>query len=161
MPKALLVFVMLLAFAGMAFAEAFDATKGGTEGVPANAWGPYTVTYNLDVDKFTDGDGFTAADTLDVIKIPKGAVVYGVNFKVLEGDALATCTVDVGDSASAVGFLENATCGTSATTDSFSLTYGGTAGKSYASGGKVRVTFDHNATTLKAAISAVIMPFRN
>lgn len=51
MRKMLILLVMFVAMAGLAFAEAFDVTKGGTEGVPANAWGPYTLVYDLDVAK--------------------------------------------------------------------------------------------------------------
>ena len=141
--------------------ENYDVTKGGTTGVPANAWGPYTIEYYLDASAHNSGAGFAAGDTLDCLKFPEGAVVYGVNYEIVSGEDLATCTVDVGDSANASGYLSNQVSNSTATTDAFSLAYGGTAGKAYASGGKIRLTFDHATNKLKAYVRAVVMPFKN
>jgi hypothetical protein len=120
---------------GVAFATAYDVTSGGATGIPANSFGPYTADYT-----FNAAD-YALNDTLDVIKIPEGAVVYGVNVEVSTADG-ETSTMDVGDSANATGYLSNVDLN-SASTNSASLTFGGTAGKFYASGGKIRLTFDH------------------
>ncbi|NCC84834.1 MAG: hypothetical protein EOM03_12020 [Clostridia bacterium] len=155
----LLALVMALCLAGYAAAEAFDVTKGGATGVPSNTFGPYTVEYLIDASALNDGDGLTAADTLDCIKIPEGAVVYGVNLEVVTAES-GNCTIDVGDSSNATAWLSNQ-AGNSTSTNAFSLTHGGTAGQEYASGGKIRVTFDHNTDAMKAYLRAVIMPFKN
>ena len=153
---------MAMCMTGAALAvENYDVTKGGTTGVPANAWGPYTIEYYLDASAHNSGAGFAANDTLDCLKFPEGAAVYGVNYEIVTGEDLATCTVDVGDSSNATGFLANQVSNSTATTNAFSLTYGGTAGKSYANGGKLRLTFDHATNKLKAYIRAVVMPFKN
>lgn len=153
---------MALCLSGVAMAVAnYDVTTGGSTGVPSNAWGPYTIEYFIDASKHNDGAGFAAGDTLDCLKVPAGAVVYGVNYEIVSGEDLATCTVDVGDSDNASGYLSNQVSNSSATTNAVSLTYGGTAGKFYASGKKLRVTFDHATDKLRAHVRAVVMPFEN
>lgn len=157
----LAVLVLALLMCGPAMAEAYDVTKGGATGIPANTFGPYTIEYYLDASAHNSGAGFAVNDTLDCLKFPEGAVVYGVNYEIVSGEDLATCTVDVGDSANATGWLSNQNSNSTATTNAFALTYGGTAGKSYADGGKLRLTFDHATDKLKAYVRAVVMPFKN
>lgn len=159
----ILLVVMAFCMAGTAMAEAYDATKGGTTGVPANAWGPYTIEYYLDASTHNSGAGFASGDTLDCLKFPEGAVVYGVNYEIVTGEDLATCTVDLGDASNATGWLTNQNSNSTATTNAFALTYGlpAVTGKTYASGGKLRLTFDHATNKLKAYVRAVVMPFKN
>ena len=158
----LAVLVLALLMCGPVLAvENYDVTTGGATGIPANTFGPYTIEYYLDASAHNSGAGFAAGDTLDCLKFPEGAVVYGVNYEIVTGEDLATCTVDVGDSSNATGFLANQVSNSTATTNAFALTYGGTAGKSYADGGKLRLTFDHATNKLKAYIRAVVMPFKN
>lgn len=152
----LTLFTLMVFASSFALAvENYDATTGGTTGVPANTWGPYTVEYFLDASKHNAGAGFAAGDSLDVIKIPKGAYVYGVNYQIVAGD-LATCTVDVGSTANATLFLSNQVSNSTATTDAYAITH-----SAFADGGKIRTTFDHATAKLKFYVRAVIMPFKN
>lgn len=158
---------ILIAFvlfsAGLALAvENYDVTTGQDYGVPANTFGPYTVEYYLDASQHNGGEGFAAGDTLDCIKAPKGSVIYGVHYEVVSGEDLAACTIDIGDATNATGFLANQVSNSTATTNAFALTYGGTAGKQITTAaGKVRITFDHATNKLKAYVRAVIVPFKN
>lgn len=153
MKRLFLLMIILVAFCGNAFATAYDVTKGGATGVPAgNTLGPYVVEYT-----FNAAD-YAINDTLDCIKIPEGAVVYGVNVQVTTADG-ETSTMDVGDSANATGYLSNVDIN-SASTNSASLTFGGTAGKFYASGGKIRLTFDHAVEDAVFKVRALIAPFK-
>lgn len=152
----LILLILALFAAGLALAvENYDATVGGAVGVPANTWGPYTVEYYLDASQHNSGAGFAAGDTLDVIKLPKGSYLYGVNYQIVAGD-LDTCTVDVGDTANATAYLSNQVSNSTATTDAYAIAHA-----AYAGGGKIRVTFDHATKKLKFYVRAIVMPFRN
>lgn len=155
LPILLTLIVTVCCMVGMAFATAYDVTTGGATGVPANALGPYTVEYKF------NAANYASSDTLDCIKIPEGAVVYGVNVEVTTIDG-ETCTMDVGDSTNATGWLTDVELN-STSTNSASLAYGATAtdGKFYASGGKIRLTFDHAVEDAVFFIRAIIAPFKN
>lgn len=93
---------------------------------------------------------------------PKGSVIYGVHYEVVSGEDHANCTLDIGDATNATGFLADQVSNSTATTNAFALTYGGTAGKQLTTAaGKVRITFDHATNKLKAYVRAVIIPFKN
>lgn len=159
MKRFILAIFMTLFMATLAMATAYDVTKGGTTGIPANAPGPYVLEYYINADAANAGAGYGAGDTLKFMAVPAGAVVYGVQVEIDTAEG-AACTFDVGDSASATGYFSNVDAN-NATVDSAILTYGASAPKYYAATDDLLITFD-SATTdaFKGWVRVIFMPFK-
>ena len=160
MKRFLLAIFMTLFMATVAMAAtAYDLTKGGTTGIPANAPGPYVLEYYINADAANSGAGYGANDTAKVLVIPAGCVVYGVQVEIDVAEG-AACTFDVGDSASATGYFSNVDAN-NATVDSTILTFGGSAPKYYAAKNELLLTFDSAATdAFKGWVRMIVMPFK-
>lgn len=155
----ILMLVMLCMSSMVLAATAYDVTKGGDTGIPANALGPYVLSYYIDADAANSGAGYGAGDTAKVLAIPAGSVVYGVQVEIDTAEG-AACTFDVGDSASATGYFSNVDAN-NATVDSTILTFGGSAPKYYSAKNELLLTFDSAATdAFKGWVRMIVMPFK-
>ena len=96
MKRFILAIFMTLFMATLAMATAYDVTKGGTTGIPANAPGPYVLEYYINADAANAGAGYGAGDTLKFMAVPAGAVVYGVQVEIDTAEG-AACTFDLRD----------------------------------------------------------------
>lgn len=99
----------------------------------------------------------TAADTVRLLEIPKGAIVKGVNVVIVTA-AGAACTMDIGDGSTASLFDNNvdlnAVAGTMTGTDpATETTLSQKNGAYFASGGYVVGTMDHTNAAAKFIIS--------
>ena len=99
----------------------------------------------------------TAADTVQLIAIPAGAIVDGIDIVTVTAEGQA-CTMDVGDGSTATLFDSNVSLNTTDThtgTDpATEATLAATNGKYYATAGYIVGTIEHNASTAAFYISA-------
>lgn len=160
MKRIMLSFLMILFAATVSMAaSAYDATKGGAKGIPANTVGPYLLEYYIDATAANAGVGYGAGDTVKCLAIPAGSVVYGVQVEIDVAEG-ATCTFDVGDSASATGYFSNVDAN-NATVESNILTFGGSAPKYYAAKNELLLTLDSAATDkFKGWVRMMVVPFK-
>ena len=98
------------------------------------------------------------SDIVKVFDVPAGTMVLGVFYKVTTAVG-ATCTADVGDSASATQFVSNANLNSTSTEDWSKLVEGtpNTLGKYYAAANDIRLTMDNGATAGVVKMTALMV----